>query len=246
MQTTHLWDQFHLHWRKVAIISLLVLLISNVEAQKRNRQVEIYNPNYDNKWISYGFLIGLHTSGYQARYSERFVNQDFDTLHSIIPRYVPGFSLGFIINLKVTEFVDLRLMPTVAFYEHSLEYNFTDGSTRDELVESTIVEFPLVLKYKSVRRRNSRMYMVGGFKPGIEATGSTELEATVNRLKVRQFNLSMEMGFGFDFYFRLFKFSPELRFSKGMTNMLARDVNPFSEGLSRINTNTISLYLLFQ
>jgi hypothetical protein len=44
----------------------------------------------------------------------------------------------------------------------------------------------------------------------------------------------------------LFKFSPELRFSKGIGNMLGDGGNDFTQGIQSLNTNTITLYLLFQ
>ncbi len=205
------------------------------------------NPNYDNRFLSYGFLIGLHTSAYQLKYSEAFLARQFDNLYSISPKWSTGFSLGFIVNMKLADFFDLRLLPKVAFYEHPLEYRYLDQPSEEVLVETTVVEFPLVLKYKSERRGNNRLYLIGGIKPGIEASGEKDLEgATTDNLPIREFNLSAEFGFGLDIYYPLFKFSPELRFSKGIANMLGSEINPLSEGIDRLNTNTVTLYLLFQ
>jgi hypothetical protein len=85
------------------------------------------------------------------------------------------------VNYKLADFFDLRITPKVAFYEHRLQYKYTDGSalgqeTHEELVETTMVEFPILLKYKSERRGNIRMYMIGGIKPAIEASGKKKLE----------------------------------------------------------------------
>ncbi|MFZ2905348.1 MAG: outer membrane beta-barrel protein, partial [Cyclobacteriaceae bacterium] len=134
----------------------------------------------------------------------------------------------------------------VAFYEHSLRYNFVDGTHTEELVETTMVEFPFLLKYKSMRRGNIRMYMIGGIKPGIEASGKKEIENTTTQLEVKEANLNLEGGLGFDLYFPLFKFSPEIRFSRGMVNVLDNTENKFGQPLRRVNTNTITIYLLFQ
>jgi hypothetical protein len=205
------------------------------------------NPNYDEKRkISYGFLIGLHTTTYQIQYSDRFVTPDFDTLHSVEPDWNPGFSLGFIVNYRAHEFVDIRLTPEVAFYEHSLTYRFTDGTSEELFVETTMVEFPFLVKYKSMRRGNIRMYLVGGVKPGIEASGKKEIENVTTSLEVTSMNLNLEAGVGFDLYFPLFKFSPELRFSKGMVDILDNTSNIYGQPLKRVNTNTVTVYLLFQ
>jgi hypothetical protein len=86
--------------------------------------------------------------------------------------------------------------------------------------------------------------MIGGIKPGIEAAGQKESKSATVTVKTE--NLSLEAGFGFDFYYPLFKFSPEIRFSHGIMNMLDNKSNEFGAPLDRINTNTISIYFLFQ
>ena len=56
----------------------------------------------------------------------------------------------------------------------------------------------------------------------------------------------LEGGLGFDLYFPLFKFSPEISFSRGMTDLLDNTENKYGKPLKRVNTNTITVYLLFQ
>ncbi|MEL7002628.1 MAG: porin family protein [Bacteroidota bacterium] len=244
MQATNFWNKLNIRRTKVVVILLLGFIgCPQLLAQ---RSVELNNPNYDNRFLSYGFLIGLHTSTYQLKYSQEFVD-DLDSVYSISPRFSPGFSLGFIVNFRASDFLDVRLLPTVAFYEHELEYQFLDEPTQTELVETTVVEFPVLLKYKSERRGNTRMYMVGGIKPGIEASGKNDIqEGSDDNLNINQFNLSLDIGFGIDIYYPLFKFSPEIRFSRGITNMLEPNNSPLSAGIDRLNTNTITLFLLFQ
>jgi hypothetical protein len=245
MQGTNVWYQFYLQRIKIVFVLLLVLSASVSEAQKP-RWARKNNPNYDDKKLTYGFLIGLHTSTYQIKYSDLFVTPALDTVHSVNPSWSSGFSLGFIVNYRLTEFLDLRLTPKVAFYEHSLTYTFTDDTPRkEELVETTMVEFPLLLKYKSERRGNIRMYMIGGINPGIEASGKNDEDENGN-LQIKGANLSLEAGFGFDLYYPLFKFSPEIRFSRGISNLLNDATNDYGLPLKRVNTNTISVYLLFQ
>ncbi|HEY3402900.1 MAG TPA: porin family protein [Ohtaekwangia sp.] len=203
------------------------------------------NPNYDEKKLSYGFMIGLHTSTYQIKYSDKFL--DLNALHSVTPDWSGGFSLGFIVNYKLADFFDLRLTPKVGFYENRLQYRYVDGTPMKQvLIETTMVEFPLLLKYKSERRGNIRMYMIGGVNPAIEASGRKNIEEGDETLELIDSNISLEAGFGFDLYYPLFKFSPELRFSRGIVNILDNTTNTLGEPLQRVNTNTITLYLLFQ
>ena len=134
-----------------------------------------------------------------------------DTVYSVEADWSPGFSLGFIVNYRITDLLDFRLTPKVAFYEHKLRYRYTDETpTEEKLVETTMVELPILLKYKSERRGNIRMYMVGGVKPALEASGKKQVENRSSSLGVTGTNLSLEAGFGFDLYYPLFKFSPEV------------------------------------
>ena len=245
MHATHIRYQFALYGNKVVFILLLCALpyLSPAQIFKWASQ---HNPHYDDRKISYGFMIGLHTSTYQIKYSDQFVTPKFDTVHSVIPSFSPGFSLGFLVNLRFNEFLDLRVLPKASFYDHKLTYYYTNGTTSQQFVETTVVEFPLLLKYKSARRGNVRMYMVGGLTPGIEASGKNDVQSNTANLSIHKGNLSIDGGLGFDFYFPLFKLSQEIRFSRGLVNMLGSEQSPYREPIKRINTNTISVYWIFQ
>lgn len=250
MQITDIWSKLYLHRTKIIVFGLL--LAAGVTHAQQYRWARRNNPNYDERKWTYGFLMGVHSSAYQIKYADTMAvkgtpqNPGLDSVHSVIPSWGGGFSLGFIVNYRVNEFLDLRLTPSVAFYEHSLTYNYTNGSRLNLLVETTMVEFPFLLKYKSMRRGNVRMYVVGGVKPGIEASGKRELDKVVRQLQERTVNMSVEAGIGLDLYFPLFKFSPEIRFSRGVMNVLNNDRNPLGLPLKYVNTNTITMFLLFQ
>ncbi|MBS1544292.1 MAG: PorT family protein [Bacteroidetes bacterium] len=242
MPSSYLRNKFIIYGLPIA---LLMLAAASLQAQhfkwaRRN------NPEFDNRKISYGFMIGLHTSAYQLKYSDQFVTQNFDTVHSVQGSFSPGFSLGFLVNYRVNEVMDIRILPKAGFYNHKLTYFYTNGTTKQQLVETTMVELPILVKYKSMRRGNVRMYMIGGFTPAIEASGKNDVQSTTANLDIRNVNLSLDAGFGFDFYFPLFKFSQEIRFSKGIANMLGPDPSIYSAPLKYLNTNTISVYFIFQ
>ncbi len=245
MHPFNFWNQFALHRNKIILLFCLGLapVVSQAQVFKWARQ---NNPNYDQRTISYGFMIGLHTSAYQVTYADKFVDQQYDTVHSVMAEFSPGFSLGFLVNYRINEFLDLRLMPKAGFYTHKLRYKYTDETERLQFVETTHVEFPLLLKYKSMRRGNVRMYMIGGITPGFELSGKNDIQSSAASLDIRKNNIQLEGGLGFDFYFPLFKFSQEIRFARGISNMLGSDPSIYKDPLKRLNTNTISVYFIFQ
>ena len=255
MQNTHVRYQLYLLGQKSVIIAIILLgLSASVYAQgprkeRRTAQKSDNLPNYDNRWLHYGFLIGMHSSSYRVRYSDVYSAGGTDSLHSVMPGNSFGFSLGLIANFRLADYLDLRITPEVVFYEHKLDYNYVRtgrASVDQQVLESTYVEFPLLFKYKSVRRGNNRVYLVGGVEMGIEATGKKNREDEENRLPIKGSNLSLQLGFGLDSYFPLFKFAPEIRFSRGLVNVLGEKQNRYSEPLDRVVTNTVTLYLLFE
>jgi len=247
MQDTNIWHQFHLHRKKVVLfLPLFLFFFSQAQAQ-RNRTDNL--PNYDNRWLHYGFSIGVHSSGYRVKYADNFTSPAFDSLHSVMANPSFGFSLGLIANFRLAEFLDFRITPEVVFYENRVDYNYTRGGQSfidEQLVETTFVEFPLLFKYKSMRRGNTRMYLIGGIEPGIEATGRKDDQDDADRLLINGTNLSVQVGFGLDVYFPLFKFAPEIRFSRGLTNVKNERENAYGAPIQRLATNTVTLYFLFE
>lgn len=233
---------------KLALLGIQVafLLLSAVSEAQHFKWAPRNNPEFDRRKFSYGFMIGLHTSMYEVKYSDMFVTQSFDTVHSVQGSFTGGFSLGFLVNLRLHEMLDIRILPKAGFYNHKLTYYYTDYTTRQQQVETTMVELPILIKYKSMRRGNVRMYMIGGFTPGFEASGKNDAETTQETISIKRFNLTLDAGIGFDFYFPLFKLSQEIRFSRGLVNMLGSEPSIYNLPLQSIQTNTISVYFIFQ
>lgn len=261
MLSVNLWNIVHLYRNKITFFILALFFLSfSAEAQMGKRGKEINNPNYDKRFVSYGFLLAIHTSNYKLEYSDAFATPEnplhnqysLDQVHSVLPRWTTGFNLGFIVNFRFSDQFDTRLTPQVAFYEHHLDYRFLSNSSTngpilvEQIIESTLVEFPLLLKYKSERRGNTRVYLLTGVKPGIEVSGKNQIQSGNETLDIREGNLSVEVGAGLDIYFPLFKFSPEIRYSRGLTNLHRNLENQYSASIRELNTNTITLYFLFQ
>ena len=242
MQIAHIRHKFNLHWHKIVFVLALLLSVGFDGAAQNTKRINL--PIYDDNKIHYGFLIGGHSSRYRIEYSDAFATQQFDSLHSIVPGNLGGFKLGFVINFLLYQYLDFRILPTVAFYQNDLTYRFTDGTSIRELRDPTFVEVPLLFKYKSVRRGNTRMYLLGGITPSIRAAGAGEADEL--KLLIKNTNLSLDIGVGFDLYQELFKFSPELRYSYGLVNVLQDEKNIFSEGLRRITTHNITFYITFE
>jgi hypothetical protein len=210
-------------------------------------------PNYDQRRFHFGFFLALNYGGFRARHSDYFKSQIQDTanktrFNTVNPVPSVGFTTGFIVSLHLTELLEVRFHPAVSFYQRAVNYIYADTSLKPsvELGQSTFsfIELPLLVKYKSVRRKNTRMFVVAGVKPGFEV-GSKRKEISPDRLRTTSLDLAVEYGFGVDMYYPLFKFSPEVRFSHGLLNMAYNDDNTYRQSLARLYTHTVTFYFNF-
>lgn len=245
MQTAYPRHQLHLHWHKVSVLCILLGLL-NLPLSAQQKKAE-HLVDYDNQWVHYGFLMGVHTSKYRIKFNDNFVSPTQDSLQNIVPRNNGGFKLGFVVNMYMFQYLNFRILPSVAFYEYDLNYHYTDGQPPlRELKDATMMELPLMFKYKSVRRINTAMYILGGINPSLEAAGRGDEGGTVEKLKLKNANLAIDVGAGFDIYFHYFKFSPEIRYSFGLRNMLEENTNQFTENLASLKTHNFGIFITFE
>lgn len=245
MQTTNFRNKLHLYRYQIILLAGLIIPF-NLSAQYREKE---NLPNYDSELIHYGFYIGGHMASMKVKYNQAYVSNSFDSLHSVIPLESPGFTVGFILNLRLAQYLDFRVLPGVGLYQYTLNYNTFDQAapqTFQGKKEAFYAELPLLLKYKSQRRGNFRAYLIGGVKPSFEVSGKRPEEINEDVLLINTFNMAMEFGFGVDIYYKLFKFSPEIRFSRGFSNALFDKQNSYSSPINELVTNSVSIYLQFQ
>ena len=200
------------------IISLLVI------SKPALAQRPLLNmPEHDDKPYYFGITFGFNTSVYQISYTSAFANTD--TFKRIQPHWQPGFNLGLIGNLRLSNFIDLRFVPSLAFASKNLEYEY--GYPRDSVVNKTIesiyMHLPLQLKFKSDRIKNFRFYGLTGVKFDYDLAANARSHRPDEFLKVSPDDFGYEIGVGFEFFNPNFIFSPEIKLSQGLTNQLYPD-----------------------
>ncbi len=207
-------------------------------------------PNYDKQTIHFGFLLGVNSFNFIPTPIKDL--RDVDSVLVIQPGSGSGFSLGIISNLHMGDNFDLRFMPTLSFGERKLNYKINllaqdSVISRDKRVESTFLEFPLLLKFKSARLNNGRAYLIGGVKPVIDLASQDKVDDKGEKiLKLKRNDINYEIGFGFDFYSQYFKFTPEFKMSYGLKNLLVQDNNLYTLGLQSIHSKAFYLSFTFE
>ena len=66
------------------------------------------------------------------------------------------------------------------------------------------------------------------------------------KIRLKNFDLAWEVGFGIDFYLPYFKFSPEIKFSSGLRDMVVRDNTQFTSSIKKMNSNIWMLSFHFE
>ncbi len=226
------------------ILLLLTLLPLALSAQRYGFEQNL--PYYDEKWFRPGFFVAMNYATYRMEHSPDFFQpQNLDSVKAANTVGSPGITLGFIANFRLHDQVDIRFNPGVSFYQRGVELDFANGAVEQQKIENTFLEFPLLIKVRSQRRKNWRIYLVGGAKYSVEV-GSRRRERTEDQLRTTSPDYAIEFGFGFDFYFEMFKFAPEIRFSHGLANLLNDDPNIYAESLLHLKSQTVTLYLNFE
>jgi hypothetical protein len=245
MHTINLRDLYNLHWSKVIAVFLLFLCtgVQEIHAQGqgyRRKHLEYY----DDKPIHYGILFAVPFTHFKLSYNNDFVSADSAFL--IQSPTKAAFRMGFTVNAFLNERFDLRTTPSVSLYERQVKFSYPGGIEKTENRESTWIEIPLLLKYKSQRRVNTRMYLIAGMTMGIETNVKRSRGAGSGTLSTKSNDFTVDYGIGYERFFEFFKFAPELRFSHGIGNIFQPSKNALGPGLRRMNTHTVTLYLNFE
>jgi hypothetical protein len=197
---------------------------------------------HDQKPYYFGISFGFNYSMYRFKYSESFTQTD--TFKTIVSHFAPGFNLGLMGNLRLSKFVDLRFIPSLVFAEKPISLiarNSVNGdSSVSKSVESIYMHLPLQLKFKSDRIKNFRFYAIGGGKFDIDMASNARSRRQDEFIKVKPLDMGFELGFGFEFYYPNFIFSPEIKLSQGLINAQYKDPRiPLSNALENMTTRMI-------
>lgn len=218
-----------------------------LNAQKR----KVLNlPNYDKQNIHFGFLLGVNSLTFIPKPVKDI--RSVDSLLVVDQESALGFGIGIVSNLHLGDNFDLRFLPTLTFGERILNYtirlNAQDSViSRAKRVESTLLEFPLLIKFKSARLNNGRAYVIGGIKPVIDLASQDKVDDQGERiLKLRRNDINYEIGFGFDFYSQYFKFTPEIKMAYGLSNLLVDEGNIYTDGLRAIHSKALYISFTFE
>jgi hypothetical protein len=201
------------------------------------------------KKIHFGFTIGTNYTNFKYNLSDSFYTND-SLMKIDIVKY-PGITLGAIADIHIKEFFDIRIVPSLVLTQRDINFTFKDGTksyTIVKPVESIFAELPIFLKYKSTRHGNVRLYVIGGGKVSYDFASESAAERDPDKpiVAIEPWNYYYEFGCGLDMYFYFFKFSPEIKLSKGINNILVPFNDSYSGSFSKLRSNMIFFSFNFE
>jgi len=228
---------------------ILCLLFINLAAR-----AQMNNPYIDDKIVHFGFSLGVNFMAYGVTDSEETINGEI--YHARTSSMLPGFSVGFITDLRLSRHLNLRFLPNLNFGQKTITYktesgNEVKGSSGNHAeVLSLPLALPLVLKWSAEREKNYRPYIVAGGGASFDFAGQKE-----RPIYQKTFDYFVTFGFGCDLYLEWFKLCPELTYQCGFNNVLtpiddrpelAKDDFFYTQALRRLRNQMITLTFNFE
>lgn len=208
------------------LIPLLLAIISVVPVFSQDRKVE-NRPYIDLRPFHFGVLVGTHLQDIEMlNIGPQMVElEDGTTVERLIScdqdRWDPGFNVGVLGELRLNTNFQLRLAPTMYFgTRHFTFINHSEERLTEEHqdLKTAYIAAPINLIFSAPRFNNHRPYMMMGIDPMINLSGKDE-----QFIKLKRYDLFLELGLGCDFYLPFFKLRPELKFMISLTNSLDTD-----------------------
>lgn len=223
--------------KKVALLFTLIIFSQFANAQLFSKEKIRNLENEDKKRLSWGYYLGFNSLDFNFDY-----NQDRP---DILVEKGTGFNVGLIGNLRIMEYIDLRLEPGLTISNRNLTYDesYFDGIeyTESDLtreVKSTYIYFPLLVKFSSKRLNNFKPFVVGGISTAINLSSNEKNpdDNSSGQFRTKTNMLFYEVGVGIDFYLAFFKFTPSIRGVFAINDELIPDNDPNSPWTGNITT----------
>lgn len=235
--------------KRLIIIAFVALIGLHATAQN--------NPYVDDKIIHFGFSLGMNLMTFGVTDSE--IPIAGETYHARVSNLMPGFSVGFISDVRICRYLNLRFCPGLSFSQRTISYvtesgapvRSQSGQFKDKIdILSIPISIPLYLKFSAMREKNYRPYVIAG--GGFEYNVYRDAEQPI---LLKGPDYFVEIGFGCDLYFRWFKFCPQISYKIGFANILTPadqniyltpDNRFYSTALSRLTSRMLCITFNFE
>ncbi len=247
---------------------VLLVLIMAFATNSFSQQNKVLNlQSYDQQPYHFGFILAANEMSFSVKTVDNLQSIKWTTdqspdifadslyVYEVTSQGTPGFSIGILGNLRLNKSVDLRFVPTLSFGERLLNYNilaYENGDSSfidvEKSITSTMIEFPLFIKYRSKRHNNFAAYVTAGIKYTLDLASQKKDDNNLNDItvKINKHDIMGQIGVGFDFYTNYFKFGTEISMGYGVNNMIKHEGNLYTDSIERLNSKIFLLSFTFE
>ncbi|HET8886933.1 MAG TPA: porin family protein [Salinimicrobium sp.] len=198
--------------------------------------------NFDKKRWSWGYFLGYNSYDFKFDYNRQTTDVKVEK--------VGGFNVGLIGNMRINDYLDLRLEPGVIFANRNISLVQGEEDSYRE-VKSTYVHIPLLLKVSTKRLNNIKPFIVGGVSTSINLSSNEKNpdDNTAGQFRMKTNTYYYELGFGIDLYLYYFKFTPSIRGVFALSDELVPDNNPespYTRHIDKMATRGVFINFTFQ
>ncbi len=234
-----------------SILVIVVVFVSFFSSAQHQR-LENYK-NFDKEVLSFGVQMGFNYTGFNFTPALN-AYKDFG-FRSIQAQALPGAQVGLLASLKLgTPILRLRLIPTFSFQERVIQYysapklNQTQEVYNEERVNSSNVDFPLLLQIRSLRYGNFTAFAVTGMQFSLDLQSMEDKSQNYIDpfIKIRKKDWMAQFGGGVEFFNEFFKLGLEIKYSQGLQNVLVQDMSPVSKPITSLYNNSWIFTVTFE
>ncbi|MDG4714741.1 MULTISPECIES: porin family protein [Winogradskyella] len=237
--------------KKILVFLTFLIAFQSATAQLFTKEKVANNiDNLDQKFLSWGYFLGFNQYDFKFDYEEN--------LDDILVDNTFGFHLGLIGDMRINNYMNLRLEPGVFFTTRNLMYNesyfagteYNDSDLLRE-VKSTYIHIPLLLKVSTKRINNFKPFIIGGFSTALNLSSNQDNpdDNSSGEFRMKKNTYFYEIGFGIDLYLLYFKFTPSIRGVFAINDEIVRDADPNSPwtgNVAKMQTRGIFINFTFQ
>ena len=228
-------------------ILLIISILSCLNFSARGQNL----PLVDIRPYHFGFTLGINAMDFGIKPS--MIEIDGKIYQADVSRLMPGFSVGVIGDLRLGEYFNFRLVPSLHLSERTLSYvNDKNSDIFKQNIKTYLLAVPVYFKYSSVRIKNYRPYLIAGGGIAFDLGRDRQLPVLL-----KQFDYFIDFGVGCTFYFPFFRFSPELKFALSFNDILTpykerpkdfvpQDQQFFTNALSKLTSRMFTFVFNFE